>query len=64
MKRLLDSVKPRFEPKTWRAFWCQVMEETPANAVAADLDMSLSSVYVAKSRVLRVLKQESGGLVD
>lgn len=64
MKRLLDAVKPRFEPQTWQAFWRQVMEEVPANAVAAELDMSVSSVYVAKSRVLRALKQESRGLVD
>jgi hypothetical protein len=29
MKRLLDSVKRRFEPQTWRAFWRQVMEGGP-----------------------------------
>lgn len=64
MKRLIDTVKPRFQPRTWEAFWKQVIEGTPADVVAAEMGMPLSSVYVAKSRVLRVLKQESRGLID
>ena len=35
-----------------------------ATRVAAELGISMSSVYVAKSRVLRALKHESQGLVD
>ena len=64
LRRLLDCVKPRFESQTWRAFCSQVLEEKSANVVAAELGISLSSVYVAKSRVLRALKQESRGLVE
>jgi RNA polymerase sigma factor (sigma-70 family) len=64
MKRLIDAVKPRFEPMTWEAFWKQVMKGMPANVVSAEMGMPLSSVYVAKSRVLRVLKQESRGLIN
>ena len=64
MKRLMDTVEPRFEPKTWQAFRQQVIEELPPSEVAAILGMPLSSVYVAKSRVLRALRQEADGLVD
>jgi hypothetical protein len=35
-----------------------------ADQVAAELDMPLSSVYVARSRVLSALRREAAGLID
>jgi RNA polymerase sigma factor (sigma-70 family) len=64
MAQLLEQIRPRFEPKTWDAFWRQVFDGQRADAVAADLGMSLSSVYVARSRVLKLLRQEAAGLLD
>jgi len=64
MARLLEQVRSRFEPKTWDAFWRQVYNGQRADEVAAELGMSLSSVYVARSRVLKTLRQDAAGLVD
>jgi RNA polymerase sigma-70 factor (ECF subfamily) len=64
MARLLEQVRPRFEPKTWEAFRRQVFDGQRADAVAAELGMSLNSVYVARSRVLSTLRREAAGLID
>ena len=64
MKRLMNAVEPRFDPKTWQAFRLQVVDALAPTEVAAKLGISPNSVYVAKSRVLRALRQEADGLVD
>ncbi len=60
----MELVQSRFDPKTWLAFRRQVIDQVRADAVAAELGMSVSSVYVAKSRVLSTLRQQAGGLID
>ena len=64
MARLLEQIRPRFEPKTWEAFRRQMMDGRRADEVAAELGMPLNSVYVARSRVLRTLRREAVGLID
>jgi RNA polymerase sigma factor (sigma-70 family) len=64
MARLLESVRPRFEPKTWEAFHRQMFGGQRADSVAAELGIPLNSVYVARSRVLSALRREAAGLVD
>ena len=64
ISQLTTAVERRFERKTWMAFCRQVLDGVPPDEVAAELSMSLSSVYVAKSRVLSALRQEAEGLVD
>lgn len=64
IKRLTEAVRPQFEPKTWQAFRRQVIDGERADAVAQELDTSLSSVYMAKSRVLSALRRESEGLIE
>ena len=64
MARLLESVRPRFEPKTWEAFHRQIFGGQRADSVAAELGMPLNSVYVARSRVLSTLRREAAGLID
>jgi RNA polymerase sigma-70 factor, ECF subfamily len=64
MARLLEQVRPRFETKTWEAFHRQVFNGQRADAVAQELGMPLNSVYVARSRVLSVLRREAVGLID
>ena len=64
LQRLMKAVQPQFEAKTWEAFRRQVVDGEKANMLAGELDMSLSSVYMAKSRVLGALRRESEGLVD
>ena len=64
MARLLESVQPRFEAKTWEAFHRQMFDGQRADVVAAVLGMPLNSVYVARSRVLSTLRREAAGLID
>jgi RNA polymerase sigma-70 factor, ECF subfamily len=58
----LDVIRVEFEPRTWDAFWRTTVDgQLPAH-VAADLHMSVPAVYMAKSRVLRRLRQVMGEL--
>ncbi len=63
-QRLLVMIKPDFEPTTWHAFERLTVDRVKAKQVALELGISTSSVYVAKSRVLARLREESAGLVD
>lgn len=62
--QLLEHVRPRFQEKTWEAFRRQMLDGERADAVAASLGMPIEAVYVARSRVLKALRQEADGLVD
>jgi RNA polymerase sigma-70 factor (ECF subfamily) len=54
----MKQIEPEFHPKTWQAFRRVVLEEAVPERVAAELALSLDSVYAAKSRVQRRLRQE------
>lgn len=64
LARLMEEIRPQFEPKTWKAFHRQVFDGKRADVVAAELGLSLNSVYVARSRVLSALRREAAGLID
>lgn len=61
---LLRRVEGDFAPATWRAFRRHVLEGEPAARVAQGLGLSLNSVLLAKSRVLKRLRQEMAGFVE
>jgi RNA polymerase sigma-70 factor (ECF subfamily) len=61
---LIQRVQGEFTPVTWEAFRRHVMEGEPAVQVAEALGLSLNSVLLAKSRVLKRVRQELAGLVD
>ena len=61
---LLRTVQGDFAPVTWQAFRRHVLEGEPAVRVAEELGLSLNSVLMAKSRVLKRLRQEAAGLVE
>jgi RNA polymerase sigma-70 factor (ECF subfamily) len=61
-RRMLDFVRAEFENRTWEAFWQIVVDGRSPAEVAAAMGLSLPAVYKAKSRVLRRLRQELGGL--
>jgi RNA polymerase sigma-70 factor (ECF subfamily) len=42
---------------TWQAFWRTFIERHPSKQVAADLGLSVASVYLARSRVLARLRE-------
>jgi RNA polymerase sigma-70 factor (ECF subfamily) len=61
---LLRRVQGDFAPATWQAFRRHVLEGESAVRVALELGLSLNSVLLAKSRVLKRLRQELAGLVN
>jgi len=60
----LERCRPRFEPATWRAFDRVWLQQAPAAQVAQELAQPIDWVYVAKSRVLKLLAQEVRELAD
>jgi RNA polymerase sigma-70 factor (ECF subfamily) len=58
-RQMMERIETEFQPKTWQAFRSLAMEGVDAERVAAELGLSLDSVYAAKSRVLRRLRQEA-----
>ncbi len=56
-QRTMQIVRAEFEPTTWQAFWMTTMDDMTPAAVAQSLGQSLASVYQARSRVLRRLRQ-------
>lgn len=62
--RLLDLLRPEFADSTWQAFLRQVLDEAAPADVASELGVSVNAVLIAKSRVLRRLRDEIRGLVD
>jgi RNA polymerase sigma-70 factor (ECF subfamily) len=60
---LLQRVQGDFTPATWEAFRRHVMEGEPAVEVAKALELRLNSVLLAKSRVLKRVRQELVGFV-
>jgi RNA polymerase sigma-70 factor (ECF subfamily) len=63
-RRLMELVEPQFEPTTWRAFRRVVLDGVKAAVAAAELNISVNAVLLAKSRVLSRLRQEMQGLTD
>ncbi len=51
-------VKLRVKPHTWRAYELAAVEQRPAAQVAAELKIGVSDVYVSKSRVIKMLREE------
>ena len=64
LRTLLTWAEPEFETKTWQAFRRQVLDETQPRSVAAELDMTVNAVLIAKSRVMKRLRELSRGLID
>jgi len=62
--RALQLMQAEFQPATWKACWETVVCSRPAAEVARELGMSVNAVYLAKSRVLRRLRQELEGMLD
>jgi RNA polymerase sigma-70 factor (ECF subfamily) len=61
---LIQRVQGDFKAVTWQAFRRHVLEGEPAVEVAKALGLSLNSVLLAKSRVLKSVRQELAGLVE
>ena len=63
VEQLLAVVRPDFTPATWKAFQRFGVEGVPAERVAEELGLSENAVILAKSRVLKRLREEAGDLL-
>lgn len=61
-RRALGLIQTEFEPRTWQAFWQTTVAGRPPADVAAEMGLSLASVYQSKSRILKYLRRELDGL--
>jgi RNA polymerase sigma-70 factor (ECF subfamily) len=57
-------LRSEFSPTFWKAFEEHVLADRPAEEVAAELQISPGTVYVAKSRIFKRLRQELAGLLE
>lgn len=62
--RALEVMQAEFEPTSWKACWETTVNGRRAAEVGAELGLSEGAVYVAKSRVLRRLREELQVLLD
>lgn len=51
-------IRAEFQPATWEAFWLTAVDQRDVEAVARQLRLSSGSVYAARSRVMRRLKEK------
>jgi RNA polymerase sigma-70 factor, ECF subfamily len=63
-QRALELVRSEFEVSTWQMFWRVTIDGRRAADVAVELNTSPASVRMAKSRVLRRLREELGDILE
>lgn len=63
-RRVLEMIRVEFRDRTWQTFLKTAVEGQSAAHVAEDLGMSVAAVYMAKSRVLRRLREAIAELED
>jgi RNA polymerase sigma-70 factor (ECF subfamily) len=63
LQKLLDQLEPDFAPTTWQAFHRLLTGEVP-KAVAAALGLSVNAVFLARSRILKRLREAAQDLTD
>jgi DNA-directed RNA polymerase specialized sigma24 family protein len=64
LRCLLEAVALEFEPATLRAFQLVALDGVPGAQAADELGISLTAVYIARSRVQRRLRSLAEGLLD
>jgi RNA polymerase sigma-70 factor (ECF subfamily) len=63
-RRAVELIRSEFTEKTWRAFWRVTVDgQRPVDA-AQDLGLTVNAIYLARSHVLRRLREEFDGLVE
>jgi RNA polymerase sigma-70 factor, ECF subfamily len=55
--RAAEMIRPEFQTHTWQAFWRVTVDDIDPATVAEELGMKVGSVFQAKSRVLKRLRE-------
>ena len=55
--RAAEQARGEFRESTWSAFWRTCVQHEPIAEVAQKLELSVGSVYVARSRIIARLRQ-------
>lgn len=63
-RRAVELIQAEFADRTWEAFWRVTIEDQAPDVVAKDLGVSINAVYLARSRVIRRLRDEFDGLIE
>jgi RNA polymerase sigma-70 factor (ECF subfamily) len=61
--KAIELIRAEFSERDWQAFFRSVIDGQEAREIAAELEVTTNVVYLAKSRILRRLKQEFAGLL-
>ena len=64
LRQMMALAEPHFEPTTWKAFCRVALDGARPDDVAKEMGISLNAVCLAKSRVIRRLRQEAAGLIE
>ena len=64
ISQALRVMKTDFAAQTWQAAWFALTTDRTAADIGRELGLGEASVWVAKSRVLRKLRQELAGMLD
>lgn len=64
VERLLKLIEPEFTAPTWQAFRRVAVEGARPAQAATELGVSVNAVLLAKSRVLKRLRDAGRGLID
>jgi RNA polymerase sigma factor (sigma-70 family) len=57
-RQAAESIRPEFEEATWAAFWLTAVEGLAVEDAARRLGKKTGSIYAARSRIMRRLKDE------
>lgn len=64
LQLVLNRIRPEFRSSTWEAFEQVTIRQLPPEQVAKNLNVSTNAIFVAKSRVLKRIREEGAGLID
>ncbi|MEZ6129747.1 MAG: sigma-70 family RNA polymerase sigma factor [Planctomycetaceae bacterium] len=64
LQSLLTRLRPTVPDQTWQSFFRVAMTGEAVEAVAADLGITVNSIYIARSRVMAKLRELGRGLID
>lgn len=60
---MLEILRQKYDPRTWRMFWETVVVERQPADVAEEMGVSRWAIYKARARILSRLRQELDGIV-